>query len=58
MGADGKAKPDSDLDFVLSEIGEFGPYQIWNYILIAIPIALSATYVVGYIFTATALDYR
>ena len=53
-----KVAQDSDIDIVLSEIGGFGRFQLRNYILIAIPIALSASYVLSYIFTTHALDYR
>lgn len=47
-----------DLDFVLQEIGEFSVAQLWKYILICIPIALSAMYAIGFVVTGTSLDYR
>lgn len=58
MGADTKGKQDADIDFVLTEIGNFGRYQIMNYALISIPVGLMACYVVGFVFTAAPLDYR
>lgn len=47
-----------DLDYILSEIGDFGYYQLWKYIWISLPIALSATFAVTFVVTATNLDYR
>lgn len=49
---------ESDLDTIFAEVGEFGIYQIAIYMLICIPNALSATFVVNYMFTANTLDYR
>lgn len=48
----------SDLDTIFAEVGEFGIYQIAIYLLICIPNALSATFVMNYMFTANTLDYR
>lgn len=47
-----------DLDFVLQEIGEFSVSQLLKYILICIPIALSAMYAIGFVVTGTTLEYR
>ena len=60
MGASEKARhdDDADIDFVLTEIGNFGRFQIFNYILIALPVALCACHIVTYVFTASPLDYR
>lgn len=49
---------DSDLDTIFAEVGEFGIYQIAIYLLICIPNALSATFVMNYMFTANTLGYR
>lgn len=49
---------DSDLDTVFAEVGEFGIYQIAIFLLICIPNALSATFVMNYMFTANTVDYR
>lgn len=49
---------DTNLDVILTEVGGFGPYQIINFILICIPTALSATYVVNFMIAANTLDYR
>lgn len=48
----------SDLDIVFAEVGEFGIYQIALFMLMCIPNALSATFVMNYMFTANTLDYR
>ena len=58
MGAQAKNGQDADIDVVLNEIGQFGRFQIMNYALIALPVALMACYVVSYVFTATPLEYR
>lgn len=47
-----------DLDFVLNEVGEFGRHQIFHYILMILPIVLSATYSVDFIVTSATDDYR
>lgn len=49
---------DNTLDFIFNEIGEFSVFQIITYALICIPNAISATYVVSYMFTANPLHYR
>lgn len=49
---------DSNLDVILTEVGEFGLFQIVSYLLICIPSALSATYVVNYMISASSLEYR
>lgn len=48
----------SDLDTIFAEVGEFGIYQIAIYMLICIPNAISATFVMSYMFAANTLDYR
>lgn len=47
-----------DLDYVLSDVGEFGKYQIGHCILMVLPIILSATYAVEFIVTSSTDDYR
>lgn len=49
---------DLDLETILTEVGEFGLFQIVSYILICIPSALSATYVVNFMISASSLEYR
>lgn len=49
---------DSQLDSILKELGQFGKFQTINYLLIAIPLTLSAAYTLSYVFTAGDLDYR
>lgn len=46
------------LDYVFEEIGEFSVSQIRKYILICIPIALSAIYAIGFVVTGSSLEYR
>lgn len=48
----------NDLDHVLSDVGEFGKYQIGHFILMILPIVLSATYAVEFIVTSATDDYR
>lgn len=47
-----------DLDYVLNDVGEFGKYQIVHFILMILPIVLSATYAVEFIVTSSTDDYR
>lgn len=49
---------DSSMDSILTEVGEFGFYQVAIYLLFAIPNILSAGYAVIYMITANTLDYR
>lgn len=47
-----------ELDNVIREIGQFGKFQLINYILISIPLGLTAVYALTYVFTASDLNYR
>lgn len=53
-----KKSNDFDLDRILVELGQFGKFQIINYFLLCIPVALSAIYALSYVFTAGDLEYR
>lgn len=52
------AEAPDDLDKVLCDVGEFGVYQIGHFILMILPIVLSAMYAVEFIVTASTDDYR
>lgn len=56
MSADIAAR--SNLDAILSEVGEFKLRQIIQFFLICIPNILSAAFLMSYVFTANTLDYR
>lgn len=47
-----------DLDTVLEQIGEFGTYQIRNYLLVCLPVFFSAANSLTYVFTAAVPKYR
>lgn len=47
-----------DLDAILSQLGQFGRYQVQTYCFILLPIMFSAVYTSQYIFAASATDYR
>ncbi|XP_055705285.1 organic cation transporter protein-like [Phlebotomus papatasi] len=47
-----------DLDLLIQQIGPFGKFQLINYLLICIPIALTAMYTLTFVFTAGDLEYR
>ncbi|XP_055701736.1 organic cation transporter protein-like [Phlebotomus papatasi] len=47
-----------DLDLLIQQIGPFGKYQLLNYLLICIPVTLTAMYSLAFVFTAGDLDYR
>uniref|UniRef100_A0A336L4Z8 CSON004419 protein n=1 Tax=Culicoides sonorensis TaxID=179676 RepID=A0A336L4Z8_CULSO len=47
-----------DLDNILEQIGEFGKFQIQNYLLICLPVIFSAANSLTYVFTAAIPKYR
>lgn len=47
-----------DIDVILLDLGEFGRYQIKNFILISIGIILLSAMSLSYVFTAGILQYR
>ncbi|XP_055594289.1 solute carrier family 22 member 3 [Uranotaenia lowii] len=47
-----------DLDGVLNEIGQFGRFQIRQYVFMVIPIVFNAFFTLSYVFTAGNLNYR
>lgn len=49
---------DFDVDILIREIGKFGKYQLTNYLLLCIPIALTTMFTLTYVFTAGDLSYR
>jgi len=48
----------ADVDHVLLQLGQFGRFQILNYIALSFPIFFSASFTLTYVFTASDLDYR
>lgn len=49
---------DSDLDDILSEVGEFGSYQIFTLFAFSVLKAVSAPTMITYMITATSLKHR
>ncbi|XP_050743154.1 organic cation transporter protein isoform X3 [Drosophila biarmipes] len=47
-----------DFDDILAEIGEFGPFQRRNYLLICLPVLFAAANSLSYVFTAGSPTYR
>jgi len=47
-----------DFDDILDEIGEFGRYQLTNYLLICLPVFFGAANSLSYVFTAGIPEYR
>jgi hypothetical protein len=47
-----------DFDIVLDEIGEFGKFQLLNYLLICLPVLSGAANSLSYVFTARSPNYR
>ncbi|GAB0089512.1 solute carrier family 22 member 3 [Sergentomyia squamirostris] len=47
-----------NLDLLIQQIGPFGKFQLINYLLICLPIAMTAMYTLTFVFTAGDLDYR
>ncbi|XP_055856208.1 solute carrier family 22 member 4-like [Episyrphus balteatus] len=54
-----KTRSDSiSLDSILVRIGQFGKFQILNYILLCIPILLNAILTISYVFIASTVVHR
>lgn len=49
---------DNSLDMILVRIGEFGRYQMFNYVLLCIPMIFNAFQSISYVFTASPVVYR
>ncbi|EDW35097.1 GL25415 [Drosophila persimilis] len=49
---------DSQLDAIIVQIGQFGRFQITNYLLLCLPIICNAFYSISYIFTASNVAHR
>lgn len=47
-----------DFDLILDEIGEFGKFQLTNYLLICLPVLYGAANSLSYVFTARTPNYR
>jgi hypothetical protein len=45
-------------DDIIQELGDFGSYQIRQYILLIFPIVFSAAFCMSYIFAAGTLPHR
>lgn len=59
LGLDDSAKhKEFDLEAILSDLGEFGRFQIFIYSLTILPILLISCLGLSYIFTAGQLEYR
>lgn len=48
----------NDIDYILEDVGEFSKYQIGHFILMILPIVLSASYAVEFIVTGSTDEYR
>lgn len=46
------------LDSILVHIGQFGKYQMVNYLLLALPMFLNSIFSVTYVFTASTVAHR
>ncbi|KAH8379073.1 hypothetical protein KR009_002983, partial [Drosophila setifemur] len=49
---------DSSLDAILVQIGQFGRYQIINYVLLCVPMLFNAFFSISYVFTASTVVHR
>ncbi|XP_034483396.1 organic cation transporter protein-like [Drosophila innubila] len=52
------ASDDNTLDAILIRIGQFGRYQIINYVLLCIPMVFNAFFSISYVFTASTVVHR
>lgn len=53
-----KCSSSYELDTILNEIGNFGKFHIFLFLIVGFPIFLSSTAAVGFVFTAGDLDYH
>ncbi|XP_039489416.1 solute carrier family 22 member 3-like isoform X1 [Drosophila santomea] len=53
-----KTSEENQLDAIIVEIGQFGPFQVFNYILLCLPIICNAFYSISYVFTAGDVPHR
>lgn len=58
MEGEEEKQQDLDLDSVLRELGQFGKFQLINYLFICLPILFSAIFTLSYVFTAGQVEYR
>jgi len=49
---------DNSLDAILVRIGQFGRYQIINYVLLCVPMLFNAFFSISYVFTASTVVHR
>ncbi|KAM8708242.1 hypothetical protein ACLKA7_015244 [Drosophila subpalustris] len=56
--AEASASDDNTLDAILVRIGQFGRYQIINYVLLCIPMVFNAFFSISYVFTASTVVHR
>lgn len=47
-----------NLDSILTQLGQFGKFQMFNYMLIIVPVVFAACNNGNYIFSAADLEYR
>lgn len=52
------ATDDNSLDAILVRIGQFGRYQIVNYVLLCVPMVFNAFFSISYVFTASTVVHR
>lgn len=52
------AADDNSLDAILVRIGQFGRYQIVNYVLLCVPMVFNAFFSISYVFTASTVVHR
>ncbi|KAH8404444.1 hypothetical protein KR222_002044, partial [Zaprionus bogoriensis] len=56
--AEASASEDNSLDAILVRIGQFGRYQIINYVLLCVPMVFNAFFSISYVFTASTVVHR
>ncbi|KAH8354067.1 hypothetical protein KR084_003795 [Drosophila pseudotakahashii] len=56
--AAGCGDDDNSLDAILVRIGQFGRYQIINYVLLCVPMLFNAFFSISYVFTASTVVHR
>lgn len=53
-----KVGDDCTLDGILVRIGQFGRFQLFNYVLLCIPMIFNAFFSISYVFTASTVVHR
>lgn len=58
ISMDNKEKVEETMDYVLDDVGNFGKHQIFHFILMIMPIVLSAAHSTDFVVTSSTDEHR